>query len=119
MIFQGSPDPPPPPLDPHILARLNGLTWCFGHSLATNAISTIISAFKHAMGVHKNRLIETQTLYILDQVELTLYVIRFKSVCSSAQSDQSHSFLSEETLDPWLPIELQPKTLIRLCGYAG
>ena len=30
---------------------------------------------------------------------------RFKSVCATAQSDQSLSFLPEETLDPWLPIQ--------------
>ena len=30
---------------------------------------------------------------------------RFKSVCASTQSDQSLSFLSDEMMDPWLPIE--------------
>ena len=30
---------------------------------------------------------------------------RFKSVCASTQSDQSVSFLPEETLDLWLPTE--------------
>ena len=41
----------------------------------------------------------------------------------SGQSDQSAhsdlSFLIEETLDPWLPIERPLKTLIRLCGCTG
>ena len=39
---------------------------------------------------------------------------RFKSVWGSTQSDQSLSFLPEETLDSWLPIERPSKTLIRL-----
>ena len=43
----------------------------------------------------------------------------FKSVCASSQFDQSHSFTSDETLDPWLPIERLLKTLIELCGGAG
>ena len=44
---------------------------------------------------------------------------RFKSVCASAQSDQSLSFTPEETLGPWLPIERLSKTLIRLRGCAA
>ena len=30
---------------------------------------------------------------------------RFKSICTSAQSDQTLGFPPGETLDPWLPIE--------------
>ena len=43
---------------------------------------------------------------------------KFKSVCASTQfdNDKSLSFLPEETLDPWLPIERLLKTLIRLRG---
>ena len=43
----------------------------------------------------------------------------FKSICASAQSDQSLSFPLEGTLDPWLSIECPSKTLIRLRGCAG
>ena len=43
---------------------------------------------------------------------------RFKSVCTSTQSDRSPNFPPEETLDPWIPIECPSKTLIRLCGCA-
>ena len=45
--------------------------------------------------------------------------LRFKSVCPSAQSDQSLSFRTEETWDPWLPIDCPSKTLIRLCEIAN
>ena len=44
--------------------------------------------------------------------------LRYKLACAysedsnqSEQSDQSHSFPPEETLDPWLPIERISKTL--------
>ena len=48
---------------------------------------------------------------------------QFYSVYASAQSDQSHSFLTEERLGPWLPTERPSMTLIRLhicadCTYA-
>ena len=43
---------------------------------------------------------------------------RLKSVCASAQSDQSLNFPPEEMLDPWLPIERLSKTLIRLRIFA-
>ena len=39
---------------------------------------------------------------------------RFRSVCTSAQSDQSLRFPPKETLDIWLPKECPSKTLIRL-----
>ena len=43
---------------------------------------------------------------------------RFKSVCLSAQFDQSLSLQPEDTLDAWLPIERPLKTLIRVVdGY--
>ena len=35
---------------------------------------------------------------------------RFKSVCASVQSDQSLSFIPEETLDPWVTIDCPSKT---------
>ena len=44
-----------------------------------------------------------------EQVDM-LVQERFKSVCTSAQSYHCHSFPSEETLDPWLPIEHPLKT---------
>ena len=36
--------------------------------------------------------------------------LRFKSVCTSALSDQSLNFPPGETLNPWLPIEHPSKT---------
>ena len=43
----------------------------------------------------------------------------FKSVCTTAQSDQSLCFPHEGTADPWVPIEHLSKTLIRLRRCAG
>ena len=52
------------------------------------------------------------------QVEMHVHR-RLKSVCESMQSDQSLGVPAEETLYPWLPIELPLKTMIRLCGCVG
>ena len=47
----------------------------------------------------------------LQKVQVGMYKqLRFKSGCSSAQSDQYLSFWLEEKLDPLLPIERPLKT---------
>ena len=46
----------------------------------------------------------------------------FISICASAHSVKSLSFIPEETLDPWLHkvlVKRPSKTLIRLLGCAG
>ena len=54
------------------------------------------------------------------KVQVGMYVQRrFKSVCTSPQSDQSLSFPPEEMLDPSLPTECPSKTLIKLCECTG
>ena len=91
-----------------VIVSRKHLHMCRNPALGTSLQVRILGTHLHVRTVYARA-----NLYLLLDTDTYGAVQRcFKSVCASVQSHQSLSFPTEETLDPWQPIEHLSKTLI-------